>query len=592
MVESLLVAMLLTAGPADPAEAEAAVEAVVATPPPVAPEAEIEPDENEEPVTDTYATSLLDYQVAQVTRLDVADGRTKVSVENNAPAARSGSMPVRFFVDNTTGPTGVVTFTIRATVGGSAHSVSRRVEVKAGERTTVTVPVPHELRYGAVSAEGPGISNSSNAQMYFQSTYDPQRVVLTISRPEQFEKFVGKAPRYSGANVFVHAIPPKEAPAELASYLGYDVVVVPDAAIFDELDGAARQAIEAFVATGGHLLIGGELRNAALFPMVKLPSTNTTSYGFGRIFLSPGAPDDKLAVFRPQLLVNPQGPVPEYERRYNQTTVKAMLLPQATAPLGRFLFIITLFTLAIGPGSIWVARRRGPAALLVTIPATAFVTCAAIISYSVIADGFTVHASSYSYTLLDSKQHRVITEGLTAYYANLAPSKATLPPGTMLVAPWEDRRDRYVADLRWQDGLTLGGDFVPSRSYREWGFISVEPSRARVVVKKKGNGYVLQNALGLKVDTIMVNVDGNFFTGGPVRDGGEVELNAGNPLSWAGNVASNRFDTRVSQVVVTRPLQHLEFLAKIDGGQGLLPTGGISLEQDSGEHWIRGGFEE
>lgn len=590
MVESFLIAALLSVTQADPAEAEAAVEAVVATP--VAPAtADIVPDD-EEPIVDTYATSLLDYQVAQVTRLDVADGRTRVSVENNAPAARSGSMPVRFFVDNTTGPTGVITFTIRATIGGSMHSVSRGVEVKAGERTTVTVPVPHELRYGSVSADGPGIANNSNAQMYFQSTYDPQRVVLSISRPEQFEKFVGKAPRYSGANVFVHAIPPKEAPGELASYLGYDVVVVPDAAIFDELDGSARQAVEAFVATGGHLLIGGEVRNAALFPMAKTPSAGTTSYGFGRIFVSNGAPDDKLAVFRPQLLVNPQGPVPDYERRYNQGSVKATLLPQATAPLGRFLFIITLFTLAIGPGSIWVARRRGPAALLVTIPATAFVTCAAIITYSLVADGFTVHASSYSYTLLDSKQHRVITEGLTAYYANLAPSKATLPPGTMLVAPWEDRRERYVADLKWKDGLTLGGDFVPSRTYREWGFVSVEPSRARVVVKRKGNGYVLQNALGVKVDTIMVNVDGNFFTGGPVRDGGEVELAAGNPLNWSGNPASNRFDTRVSQVVVTKPLQHLEFLAKLEGGQALLPDGDIALEQDSGEHWVRGGFEE
>lgn len=587
MVESFIVAALLTVTQADPAEAEAAVEAVVATP--VALPADVEP-EAEEPA-DTYSTSLLDYQVAQVTRLDVADGRTKVSVENNAPAARSGSMPVRFFVDNTTGPTGVITFTIRATITGSLHSVSRGVEVKAGERTTVTVPVPHELRYGTVSADGPGIASNANAQMYFQSTYDPQRVVLSISRPEQFEKFVGKAPRYSGANVFVHAIPPKEAPGELASYLGYDVVVVPDVAIFDDLDGAARQALEAFVATGGHLLIGGEVRNAALFPLAKTPA-GVTSYGFGRIFVVNGAPDDQLAVFRPQLLVNPQGPVPDYERRYNQGTVKATLLPQATAPLGRFLLIITLFTLAIGPGSIWVARRRGPAALLVTIPATAFVTCAAIISYSLIADGFTVHASSFSYTLLDSKQHRLISQGLTAYYANLAPSKATLPPGTMLVAPWEDRRDRYVADLKWKDGLTLGGDFVPSRTYREWGFVSVEPSRARVIVKRKDKGYVLQNALGVKVDSIMVNVDGKFFTGGPVRDGGEVELTVGAPLTWSGNSASNRFDTRVSQVVVTKPLQHLEFLAKLEGGQGLLPDGDIALQQEEGEHWVRGGFEE
>ena len=85
------------------------------------------------------------------------------------------------------------------------------------------------------------------------------------------------------------------------------------------------------------------------------------------------------------------GAVGTGERRYGGGDAKSeLLLPQATAPLGRFLFIITLFTLAIGPGSVWVARRRGPAALLVTIPGTALVTCVLIIGYSLIADGFRV----------------------------------------------------------------------------------------------------------------------------------------------------------------------------------------------------------
>ncbi len=579
MLDALVVVTLLSVAQVNPAEAEAAVEALVSSP------AELE---EAEPVV---GSSIVDYQIAQVTRLEVADGRTKVSVENNAPSARSGSMPVRFFVDNTSGPTQVIKFAIRASVNGSMHAVTRSAEVKAGERSTVTVPVPHELRYGSVTAEGAGITQNAGAQMYFQSTYDPQRVVLSISRPEQFEKYVGKAPRYSGANVLVHAVPPGEAPGELASYLGYDVVVVPDAAIFDDLDASARQAIEGYLATGGNVLVGGVVRSPAVFPLLGQAKVGTTAYGFGKLFVTDGPPDEDLKVFREQLMVNPQGPVPEYEARYNRAAVKEMLLPQATAPLGRFLFIIALFTLAIGPGSIWVARRRGPAALLVTIPGTAIVTCALIIGYSLIADGFTVHASTYGYSLLDSKQHRLITEGVTAYYANLAPTKATFSSGTMLVAPWEDRRERYVADLDWRDGLTLGGDFVPSRTYREWGFVSVEPSRARVVVKKKGGQYVLQNALGAPIERVLVNVDGNFFTGAAVRDGGEVELTAGNTLNFSGNAAASRFDDRVRQVVVTRPLRHLEFVAVLKG-QGLVPGGGISVQQGEGEHWLRGGYEE
>lgn len=576
MVESLLLAALLAVAQDVPDTEEVDAEPVAA------PELEEEPS--------TGLVSLLDYQIAQVNRIDVASGRTRVAVESNAPSPRSGSFPVRFFIDNTTGPRQVINLSIRSSVSGGMHSVVRSVEVNAGERRTVNVPVPSEMRYGSVRAEGPGITEDANASMYFQATYDPQRVVLSLSRPEQFEKYVGKSPRYSGANVQVHAIPPAEAPGELASYLGYDAIVVPDGSTLDTLDEAQRRALEAYVATGGHLVVGGGVRSPAIFPLLKAIRPGTSHYGFGKLLVTTGAPSGSLDVFRDAIPVSPHGSLPEYERRYNNAK-KDLLLPQATAPLGRFLLIITLFTLAIGPGSVWVARRRGPAALLVTIPGTAVLTCAMIITYSVIADGFTVHTSSYGFTLLDSERHRFITQGVTAYYANLAPSKATFGPSTMLVAPSEDRREKYVADLIWKDGLTLSGDFVPSRTYREWGFVSVEPTRARVVVKKKGEGWVVQNALGVRVERVLVNVDGRFFTGGPIRDGGEETLVAGNTLKFTANLAANRFSGDVAMAVAHRSLEHREFLARIVDAT-LVPTGGVSTKLNDAEHWVRGEFEE
>ena len=572
MVEALVVAALLSVTQADEEE----------LPVPVGSAEEDDPEPS-------GLVSLSEYQIAQVNRLDVAGGRTRVSVESNAPSPRAGSFPVRLFIDNTKGPQQTIQFSIRSTVAGSMHVVNRAVEVNAGERRVVNVPVSAEMRYGTVMASGPGITESSNASMYFQSTYDPQRVVLSLSRPEQFEKFAGKSPRYSGANVLVHPIPPDEAPGELASYLGYDAVVVPDGAIIDNLDEAQRVALEAFAATGGHLVIGGTLRSQAAFPLVSALKPGMNRYGFGSLIITQGAPGNSVDVFRDNLAVSPHGQLPEYERRYGNAA-KDLLLPQATAPLGRFLLIIALFTLAIGPGSVWVARRRGPAALLVTIPGTAIVTCALIISYSLVADGFTVHASTYGFSLLDTKGHRVITQGVTAYYANLAPSKATLAPGVMLVAPHEDRREKYIADMSWKDGLTLSSDFVPSRTYREWGFTGVEPSRARIVVKQKGSVVVVQNALGMRIEKLVVNVDGRFFSGGPVRDGGEATLEAGNRLEYGGNAGASRFSSDVTQAVVHRTIEHGQFLARLEG-DGFVPTGGIGRQLNSSEHWVRGDFE-
>lgn len=576
MVEALVVAAMLSVTQADEE---------VAVPVPVG-----SADVDDEDPAPSGLVSLAEYQMASVNRLDVASGRTKVGVESNAPSPRSGSFPVRFFIDNTTGPRQVIQLSVRSTVAGAMHVVNRSVEVNPGERRVVNVPVPSEMRYGTVTATGPGISENSNASMYFQSTYDPQRVVLSISRPEQFEKFAGKSPRYSGANVLVHPIPPDEAPGELGSYLGYDAVVVPDGAIVDTLDEAQRNALEAYAATGGHLVIGGTLRAQAAFPLVSTIKSGSNHYGFGSIILTQGAPANTVDVFRSNLAVSPHGQLPEYERRYNNAA-KDLLLPQATAPLGRFLLIIALFTLAIGPGSVWVARRRGPAALLITIPGTAIVTCALIIGYSLIADGFTVHASTFGFSLLDSKNHRVITQGVVAYYANLAPSKATYGPGTVLVAPHEDRREKYIADMTWNNGLVLSGDFVPSRTYREWGFTAVEPSRARIVVKQKGGQVVVQNALGMRIEKLVVNVDGRFFSGGPVRDGGELTLEAGNRLEYGGNQGASRFSADVTQAVVHRAIEHQQFLARVEG-DGFVPNGGVSSQLNSSEQWIRGEYEE
>lgn len=578
MLEAVLLAAVLSVAQLE--------DDALAPEPPAAEAAEAAPPEPE----DTGRVSLLDYQVAQVTRAEVANGRTVVSVENNAPAPRTGSFPARVFVDNSGGPTQTLTLSIQGMVAGATHLIRREVEVKSGERRTVNIPVPSEMRYGTVKALGPGIQENTGGAMYFQTTYEPQKVVLTLSQPEQFERFVGKPPRYSGANVLVHPIPPSDAPSELAAYLGYDLVVVPTSSLLEGLDEAQRSALEAYAATGGHLLLGGALRNTAMFPLQPKLRAGHNDYGFGSVQLFDGSLKAQ-GLFRATFPVSPHGPLPDYERRYNRASPHDVLLAQATAPLGRFLFIIGLFTLAIGPGSVWVARRRGPAALLVTIPGTALVTCVLIIGYSLIADGFTVHTASYGFSLLDSRGHRLVTQGVTAYYANLAPPRARFDPSTMVVAPWLDGREKYIADLAWKDGLTLGGDFVPSRTYREWGFTSIEPTRARVVVKRKGNGWVAQNALGVKVDRLVVNVDGKQFTGGAVRDGGEVELLAGNTMTYANDAALSRFSSVVIDAVARRELVHHEFLARIEG-ESLVPTGGINASLNAAQHWVRGEYEE
>lgn len=585
MALSLALALGVTQAEEDPGLAPELEDAE----PPLEDEALDELLDPDDPGRTQKPTVLLRYQLAQLQRVTVGGGATKVSAETNAPTPASGSFPVRVFIDNSAGPRQVISLSYRGNVTGSFHTVSRQVEVNAGERRVVNLPAPSEMRYGTLRASGPGITEGGEASVYFNGTYAPNKVVLSLSGPEKFEQFIGKPPSYSRADVFVMTIPAPEAPVELAAYTGYDAVILPDAATLETLGEAQRRAIEAYAATGGHLVLKGPLRATALFPLYDGTPEGAQHYGFGRLVVVDGAPTSGDLTLRLATPVRPQGPVPEYERRYGGNKLEP-LLPQATAPLGRFLLIITLFTLVIGPGSIWVARRRGPAALLVTIPGTAAVTCVAIITYSLVADGFTVHGAMYAFTRLDSKQHRAITAGVTAYYANLAPGKATFSASTAPVPPWDDNRERFVADMSWRDGLTMGSDFVPSRVYREWGFLSVEPTRARLALKQQGNTWVVQNALGHRLTSVAVRIDGVTWEATDVRDGGEAQLRRGAGPRYRGGNEGRRFAPAVPDAIARQDLGDGQFLARLEG-EGFLPTGGVRLSLHASEHWVRGEVE-
>ncbi len=534
----------------------------------------------------------LEYQFAQVNRADIGGGRTRVSVESGQATPRGGYFPMRFFVDNTLGPRQVLTLGMRGNAGRGSASVSRAVEIAEGERRVVTLPVPVELRYGMATARGPGVTERGTSNVYFTATSGSQRALLSLGRPEAFERFAGRAPSYSGADVYVSAIAPQEAPTELAALIGYDGVILPEAGTFEELSEAQRRALEAYAAAGGTLTMKGPLRAQSQLPLLEGPPRANQRYGFGRLLVVDQDGPLASAFTQTQLVVSPQGPPPEWERRYGGN-VWDMLLPQATAPLGRFLLIIFLFTLAIGPGSLFIAKRRGPAALLVTIPAIALATCAVIVGYSLVADGFTVHGAVHGYTLLDRKQNRAITAGVTAYYANLAPGRAEFSSTVAVVGPFAERREHHVADVTWQDGARFGADFVPSRSYREWGFVAVEPTRARMVLRKRGDGWAVQNALGADVDVVEVNLDGVVYEAKELRDGGEKALERARPPELASEAgrADNRLASPVRAAVMEEKLKHAQFLARLDG-QGFVPTGGLRLQLHEGDHFVRGEVEQ
>lgn len=530
------------------------------------------------------------YQFSQTERIEIAYGKTIVSVVGRGHTPWMGWFPMRVSIDNTGGPRQTVKLVYR-TAGSGASEVARSIDVEAGQRVTTTLTAPAEARYGTFEASSPVIGRQAQ-QVSFASVYNENRLVLNLGTADEFEAFIGQKPDNANGEDQVVPLPLEEAPTELAAYLGTNAVTISDARGYEGLSEAQRRALEGWVAVGGTLVLRDWPRTQGALPLLDSRDDELIrDYGLGHVAVLASSTSGLFPVPKATLPVAPLGQSDARKYTPTGTASYSALLPQAMVPIVRFLLIITVFTLLIGPGSVWLARKRGPAVLLASIPLTAFATCVLILTSSLIIDGFTVHASTYSYTLLDRGRNRAVTVGLTAWYANLAPRSAVFDATTGLVAPRRSGGGTPV-DVDWSEGAKFASGFVPSRTYREWGVVSVQPSRARLVVKQKGEGFVLQNGLGHRVATVWVRVGEQLFLASDVRDGAEVPLQ---PDTLVDEVTlaidgQERFEQALRRPVVMRPLEDGQFLAKVEG-VGFVPTGGVRLDLHRGEHVVRGEFE-
>ena len=556
------------------------------------------------PAPNAPTDGTLVYNFGQHPLVNVADGDIQVTAENSTVAVQSGYSPLRVIVRNV--GRDVQTVGLEFNCRGTASATIRRnVEVPAGGRVATILPVPAGATYGELSVHARGITKGGSSPLYFTNA---TQAMLALGSDEQFQTAVRRPPDFSSYTTMVRTLPSDEAPAEVASYVGFGEVVV--LTPFEEISESGRRALEAYAATGGTLIVTRPLRAPEkYFPLLasanSSEATRINNYGFGSLRI---CGTDALACAQgiatdlgtsPQV-VRPSATrsyVNRYSYDYNGNAMpeaERFLLPQATAPVGRFLLIILAFTLAIGPGSVWVARKRGPPMLLLTIPGTALVTCLLIVGYSVLVDGFAIHAATRSYTLLDSKNKRAITVGVAAYYANIAPRDAEFDVTTVVIAPPYAYNSEQVPSVDWTHGTKLASDFIPSRTYREWGVVGVQPTRARLLVKSSGDGFEIQNALGSDIRVARARIGGVDWVVRGLRDGGSAqavrETGSPTPVPEPDLVEfSSRFDPRVG-TLTKAVLSDGQFIAQV-AGPGLLPEGGLSVTHHSAEQLVRGEVE-
>ena len=518
----------------------------------------------------------------------------RATVSSNALRAPRGFTPLEVSLYNPASVPRPVLLAFQSHDSGRSQVARREVEVGPRQRLVTHLYVPSTVRSGTVRLRSPE-TESSPVPLYFDEAEGA--AVLVLGTEQGFEASTGLYKVTTSALLTARFLEPADAPRELAGYVGYPTVVV--AGETAALSAEVWAALEAYAASGGRLVLTRPPRDVAQYlPLLSAVSSEVHRYGFGQVRLcgaveacGRGLGSDILV---PEPAVKPVGAAPSWQRSSLTLRDGAQpLLPGARAPVGRFLFLITLFALAVGPGGLLLARRKGPVALLVAVPSVAFVTCLAIIAWSVLVDGFSTQASRYSVTLLDRPRARAVVLGLGSYYANLARDDLRLPALGVLLAP--EQSEDQVAEADWTNGMTVVGGFLPSRTYREWGEAVVLPTRARLSVRREGEALRVQNALGTSIETGYVKQGGEVWKVVALGDGAEgmalplpdVERES----SVAGLMAFTEPVTQrfagLDWDALRRPLQDGEFLVHL-GGPGWAPTAALPVELHEGRHFVRG----
>lgn len=135
-------------------------------------------------------------------------------------------------------------------------------------------------------------------------------------------------------------------------------------------------------------------------------------------------------------------------------------------PVYAFLFLMTVFTLIIGPLNYLLLWKRKQLFLLVlTIPLVAFVTSLSLFGYSAVSHGFAVKSRVRSLTVLDQREQNAVTVSRIALFAGLAPSGGLEFPADTAVYPvWPHSNEFETGVVDWSESQVLQSGWLRSRT--------------------------------------------------------------------------------------------------------------------------------
>jgi hypothetical protein len=207
-------------------------------------------------------------------------------------------------------------------------------------------------------------------------------------------------------------------------------------------------------------------------------------------------------------------------------------------PIYGFMVLITAFAVLIGPVNyFYLRRKRSLWLLLVTVPATALVTTALLVGYSIAAHGFSIRSRIRSLTMLDQKSHSAVTVARLALIAGVAPARGMqFSPETAVYPVFPPTAEPGAFTVDWTENQSLTSGWLLSRTRTQFLTIRHAEQPERVEVKPgQDGGLAIVNGLPWELEAVLV-----ADASGELLSARNVLPNASEPL--AGVSETDRLD--------------------------------------------------
>jgi hypothetical protein len=313
------------------------------------------------------------------------------------------------------------------------------------------------------------------------------------------------------------------------AYSRYDGIVV-TASDMQALPAPVNSALLQYVRCGGSLLVLGNWKKPTEWNTKEVQlgqlRANYIHFGICAVSKNPDITAWKIGTWK-MLMAQIWGPTGlEVRRRASVSDPNRdfPVIDNLTMPVKGMFALVLVFAIAVGPANLLIlARKNKRIWMLVTVPVISLVTCTAVFSYAVLAEGWKSYLRSESITILDENTHSATTIGINAFYSPLTPRdglhfdyETELTP--MGYEEWQGGSGRTID---WTTDQHFASGWVAARVPAHFLLRKPQMRRERLKISKNPNsGFEALNGFGADIRQLWyADEDGRIYKAEDVAAG-------------------------------------------------------------------------